>query len=98
MARDYWGRYPEEMPELMDQGSTYHSLDRIKTPLLIMHGAEDKRVPPEESEQVAAALAGKDLPHDYVVYPGEGHGFRKREHRIDSYARMLDWFNTYLRD
>ena len=98
VARDYWGRYPEEMPELMDKGSTYHSLDKIKTPLLIMHGAEDKRVPTEESEQVAAALAGQDLPHEYVVYPGEGHGFRKREHRIDSYTRMLNWFNTYLRD
>ncbi len=96
VARDYWGRYPEEMHELMDRGSTYQHLHKIKTPLLIMHGAEDKRVPPEESEQVAATMQAQGLPHEYVVYPGEGHGFRRREHRIDCYTRMLDWFNTYL--
>lgn len=98
VARDYWGRYPAEMQELMDHGSTYQHLHRIKTPLLIMHGAEDKRVPPEESEQVAATMRARGLPHEYVVYPGEGHGFRRREHRVDCYTRMLDWLNTYLTD
>ncbi len=98
VARDYWGRYPEEMKELMDRASTHHSLHKIKTPLLIMHGAEDKRVPPEESEQVAAIMQQNGLPHEYVVYPGEGHGFRKREHRIDCYTRMLGWFRTYMLD
>ncbi len=96
VARDYWGRYPAEIPELMDRGSTYHSLHKIKTPLLIMHGAEDKRVPPEESEQVAAEMKKNGQPHEYVVYPGEGHGFRTREHRIDCYRRMLGWFQQYL--
>jgi dipeptidyl aminopeptidase/acylaminoacyl peptidase len=98
VARDYFGRYPAEMQELMDRGSTYHSLHQIKTPLLIMHGSEDPRVPPEESQQVAATMEAQGLPHEYVVYPGEGHGFRKREHRIDCYTRMLDWFATYLAD
>ncbi|HVX29101.1 MAG TPA: S9 family peptidase [Nitrolancea sp.] len=96
VARDYWGRYPEEMHELMDRGSTYHSLHKIKTPLLIMHGSEDKRVPTEESEQVAATMAAQNLPHEFIIYPGEGHGFRRRDHRIDCYTRMLDWFGTYL--
>jgi len=98
VARDYWGRYPEEMPELMERASTYHSLDRIRTPLLIMHGDRDPRVPPEESEQVAEAMRANGLPHEYVVYPGEGHGFRRREHRIDCYTRMLGWFRAYLAD
>ncbi len=97
VARDYWGRYPEEMPELMERASTHTRLDRIKAPLLIMHGAEDRRVPAEESQQVAATLRAKDLPHEYVVYPGEGHGFRMREHRLDCYRRMLAWFERYLR-
>ncbi|HET7036958.1 MAG TPA: S9 family peptidase [Thermomicrobiaceae bacterium] len=97
VARDYWGRYPEEMPELMERASTYHSLHKIKTPLLIMHGDQDKRVPTEESEQVAAIMREQGLPHRYIVYPGEGHGFRQREHRIDCYRQMFDWFATYLR-
>lgn len=97
VARDYWGRYPEEMPELMERASTHTRLDRIKAPLLIMHGAEDRRVPAEESQQVAATLRAKDLPHEYVVYPGEGHGFRMREHRLDCYRRMLAWFECHLR-
>jgi dipeptidyl aminopeptidase/acylaminoacyl peptidase len=95
-SRDYWGRYAHEVPEAMRQASTVHRLDRIKTPLLIMHGDEDTRVPPIESEQVAEVLSQSDVPHEYVVYPGEGHGFRKWEHRADCYTRMLRWFETYL--
>jgi len=97
-SRDYWGRYAHEIPNAMERLSTVHKLDRIKTPLLIMHGDKDTRVPPVESEQVAEQLAKSDVPYDYVVYPGEGHGFRKWEHRIDHYGRILEWFNKYLRE
>lgn len=95
-SRDYWGRYAHEIPEAMTRASTVHRLDRIKTPLLIMHGDRDARVPPIESKQVAEALDRTGVPHEYVVYPGEGHGFRHREHRIDCYNRIQGWFERYL--
>jgi dipeptidyl aminopeptidase/acylaminoacyl peptidase len=96
VARDYWNRLALEIPEAMERASTYNRLDRIRTPLLILHGDRDTRVPPIESRQVADKLSELGVEHEYVVYPGEGHGFRKREHRIDCYARMLDWFSRRL--
>jgi dipeptidyl aminopeptidase/acylaminoacyl peptidase len=97
VARDYWNRLADEIPEAMERASTYQRLDRIRTPLLILHGDKDPRVPPYESELLAAKLSELGTPHEYVVYPGEGHGFRKREHRIDAYTRILGWFERYLR-
>lgn len=96
VARDYWGRFADEIPEAMLRASTHHRLAEIKTPLLILHGDRDTRVPPIESAQVAETLARAGLPHEYVVYPGEGHGFRRREHKIDCHERMLSWFRRYL--
>jgi dipeptidyl aminopeptidase/acylaminoacyl peptidase len=96
VARDYWGRLAHEIPEAMERASTYQRLSRIKTPLLILHGDRDPRVPPMESAQVAETMQQAGLPHDYVVYPGEGHGFRRREHRIDCYQRILAWLTRYL--
>jgi dipeptidyl aminopeptidase/acylaminoacyl peptidase len=80
----------------MERASTYHQLDSIRTPLPILHGDRDPRVPPYESKQVAEKLSELGIEHQYVVYPGEGRGFRKREHRIDCYTRMRDWFRRLL--
>lgn len=96
VARDYWNRMGHEVPEAMKRASTHHRLTEIKTPLLILHGDRDTRVPPGESAQVAETLSAAGIAHEYIVYPGEGHGFRKREHRIDCYERILDWFSTRL--
>ena len=97
VARDYWGRLAYEIPEAMERASTFPRLSRIRTPLLILHGDRDPRVPPIESAQVAETMQRAGLAHEYVVYPGEGHGFRKREHRLDCYRRILAWFQRYLR-
>jgi dipeptidyl aminopeptidase/acylaminoacyl peptidase len=96
VARDYWGRLAHEIPEAMERASTFQRLSRIRTPLLILHGDRDPRVPPIESAQVAETMREAGLAHEYVVYPGEGHGFRKREHRLDCYRRILAWFTRHL--
>ena len=98
VARDYWGRLAHEIPQAMTRASTHHLLAKIATPVLILHGDRDTRVPPQESAQVAATMDEAGLPHEYVTYPGEGHGFRRREHRIDCYTRMLAWIRKYLAD
>ncbi|RIK45419.1 MAG: hypothetical protein DCC58_06390, partial [Chloroflexi bacterium] len=96
VTRDYGGRAPRDAPDAYLRASTHHQLQRIATPLLVLHGAEDKRVPPVQSEEVVAALRANNVPHEYVVYPGEGHGFRLREHRIDAYERLAAWFTRHL--
>ena len=96
VTRGYGGRGPRDAPDAYLRASTHHRLEAIRTPLLVLHGAEDARVPPIQSEAVVAALRAHGVEHEYRVYPGEGHGFRLREHRIDAYERVARWFAQHL--
>jgi dipeptidyl aminopeptidase/acylaminoacyl peptidase len=70
---------------------------KIRAPLLVLQGENDPRVPRNEAEQVVKALRDGGKPHEYHVYPGEGHGFRTTENRIDALRRALEWFDRHLR-
>ena len=70
--------------------------DRIRAPLLIGHGANDPRVKLAESEQIVAAMRGKELPVTFVVYPDEGHGFARAENRLDFYGRVEEFLAACL--
>ncbi len=52
---------------------------KIQDPLIIFQGEEDKVVPQAQSDAIVAALKHSGVPHEYHLYPGEGHGFRKPE-------------------
>ncbi|KAK6051742.1 peptidase, S9A/B/C family, catalytic domain protein [Cooperia oncophora] len=56
--------------------------DRVKKPLMILQGANDPRVKQQESDQFVAALKKNHIPVSYVLYPDEGHGFRKANNRL----------------
>jgi dipeptidyl aminopeptidase/acylaminoacyl peptidase len=64
--------------------------------LLALAGGNDIRVPPYEAEQVVAVLSKAGKTVDSKVYPGEGHGFFKRENQIDSLERTVAWFDRYI--
>jgi dipeptidyl aminopeptidase/acylaminoacyl peptidase len=51
--------------------------DRLRTPLILFQGLEDTIVPPDQAETMVAALRERGVPHAYVPYEGEQHGFRK---------------------
>jgi dipeptidyl aminopeptidase/acylaminoacyl peptidase len=66
--------------------------ERFRVPLLLLQGAEDPVVPPAQSEAIRDALAARGVPHAYVVYEGEGHGFRRAEnvaHALESELAFL---------
>ena len=69
------GPYPETA-ERYRKRSPVHRLDRIASPMLVMQGLDDRVVPPSQSEAVVAALAANGVPHAYLAFEGEGHGFR----------------------
>jgi dipeptidyl aminopeptidase/acylaminoacyl peptidase len=71
--------------------SPVYFADRIKDPVAVFQGAEDKVVPPEHSEQIVAALRASHVPHIYKVYEGEGHGWRRTE-TIAAYYDTVDKF------
>lgn len=64
-------------------------LDRFTTPMLIEQGLDDEVVPPAQSEAVRDALAAKGIPHAYLAFAGEGHGFRRAETLVRSLEAEL---------
>jgi dipeptidyl aminopeptidase/acylaminoacyl peptidase len=77
---------------IYDERSPLNHLDGFKAPLIIFQGAEDPIVPPNQSALIAAALRVRKVPLAYILYPGEGHGFRKPEHIIDSLESELSFY------
>jgi dipeptidyl aminopeptidase/acylaminoacyl peptidase len=71
-------------------------VDDIRSPLLVIQGANDPRVTQQESDQIVAALRARGVPVDYICKEGEGHGFVKPENRMEAYAAIEQFFGTHL--
>jgi dipeptidyl aminopeptidase/acylaminoacyl peptidase len=72
------GPYPEAR-QIYWERSPIHYADRLSCPVILLQGLEDKIVPPDQAEEMVAALRRKGLPFAYLSFPGEQHGFRKAE-------------------
>ncbi len=72
------GPYPETA-ELYHERSPIHFADRLSCPVILFQGLEDKVVPPAQAEVMVEALRAKGLPHAYIPFEGEQHGFRQAE-------------------
>lgn len=79
------GPYPEQRAVYRAR-SPIHATERLSCPLIVLQGAEDKIVPPNQAEAIVAALRAKRLPVAYLLFAGEQHGFRHAAH----IARALD--------
>jgi len=88
---------PETEVEMLKKLSPIHRLDRVRTPTIVLHGANDTNVPVIEAEQVVENLKRRSIPVEYVLFPDEGHGWRKTPNRIRSTVRIASWFETYLK-
>jgi dipeptidyl aminopeptidase/acylaminoacyl peptidase len=73
------GPYPERL-DLYRERSPIHAVDRLRAPLILFQGLEDKIVPPNQSEMIFEAAKRAGVPVAYLAYPGEQHGFRRAEH------------------
>ena len=85
------GPYPERK-DLYHDRSPLNFAERISCPVLILQGAEDRIVPPAQAEQIVDALWERRLPHAYVLYPGEDHGFRAAENIINAFESELSFY------
>ncbi|GIE77791.1 peptidase S9 [Actinoplanes philippinensis] len=88
--------HPVHDAELLRELSPIHRIDRLRAPLLVVHGANDSNVPVIEAEQVVAALAARGHPHRYLLFPGEGHELLHRAARAEFLRETLAWLETYL--
>jgi dipeptidyl aminopeptidase/acylaminoacyl peptidase len=88
---------PETEAELLKKLSPIHRVDRVRAPTIVLHGANDTNVPVIEAEQVVENLKRRNIPVEYVLFPDEGHGWRKTPNRIRSTVRIVSWFEKYLK-
>lgn len=72
----------EDGRALLKERSPLFAADKIQRPLLIGQGANDPRVNVRESDQIVAAMAAKNIPVSYIVFPDEGHGFARPQNNI----------------
>jgi dipeptidyl aminopeptidase/acylaminoacyl peptidase len=87
---------PVKDKELLEQLSPIHKVDRVIAPTIVLHGANDTNVPVVEAEQVVDSLKQRGVPVKYVLFPDEGHGWRKTENRVTSDVEVVRWFETHL--
>ena len=71
-------------------------MDRISAPLMVIHGANDPRVPLSEAEQLVAALAERDVPVRFLVFDDEGHGIVKLPNKLALYPAVLAFLDEVL--
>ncbi len=76
--------------------SPLHHADRIRAPLLVVHGANDPRVPIFEAEQIVATLESRRVAVEFLRFDDEGHGLVRRENQVRAYARAAEFFERYL--
>jgi len=75
-----------------DSRSPLNHLDGFKVPVLVLQGADDPVVPPNQSQRIVDALRTRHVPVAYILYPGESHGFRKPETIINSQQAELAFY------
>ncbi|MEV4350752.1 prolyl oligopeptidase family serine peptidase [Actinoplanes sp. NPDC049596] len=82
--------------ELLADLSPMTRIDRLRAPLMVVHGENDSNVPLIEAEQVVAYLAAHDRPHKFLLFPDEGHELLHRSSRAEYMRETVDWLTTYL--
>jgi dipeptidyl aminopeptidase/acylaminoacyl peptidase len=93
---NYLGADPVEDPEVYRKTSPITYVKNAKTPTLIQHGENDKRVPIANAYELRQALEDRGVPVEMVVYKGFGHGITKPKSQRAVMTHNLGWFNHYI--
>jgi dipeptidyl aminopeptidase/acylaminoacyl peptidase len=80
----------------LDRLSPLHKVDRIRAPLMVVHGTNDPRVPVYEAEQIVDALKKRGQRVEFLKFDNEGHGIARRENRLKAYGDMLQFFDDTI--
>jgi dipeptidyl aminopeptidase/acylaminoacyl peptidase len=72
------GPYPEAADRYRERSPIHHT-DQLSAPMILFQGLDDQVVPPAQAEAMVAALEAKGIPHAYLDFAGEGHGFRRAD-------------------
>src|SRR5205823_5379059 len=82
--------------EFLESISPLNQVDKITAPLMVIHGANDPRVPLSEAEQIVKELGAKGVPVEFLVFPDEGHGLVKLKNKLVAYPAIVDFLSRIL--
>ncbi|MGW7526098.1 dipeptidyl-peptidase 5 [Streptomyces sp. NPDC054783] len=98
-THDFESRYLEsligplaEVPARYAERSPGTHADRLTAPFLLLLGLDDVICPPTQCERLLARIAGRDVPHAYLTFEGEGHGFRRAETMVRALEAELSLY------
>jgi dipeptidyl aminopeptidase/acylaminoacyl peptidase len=103
----YWASFREALYDEMGDPETdaerhraisplFHAKNMVK-PLLVVQGANDPRVLKIESDEIVAAVRANGVPVEYLVFPDEGHGFLRKQNRVDASEAYLKFLDAHLK-
>jgi dipeptidyl aminopeptidase/acylaminoacyl peptidase len=90
------GGTPTEKPEIYRRANVLLQVDKVKAPILVMHGENDPQVPPANSAVFVKTLKEHHKTVFYFTYPGELHGFAQPAHRLDAWQKQLAFLEHYI--
>jgi dipeptidyl aminopeptidase/acylaminoacyl peptidase len=82
--------------DFLIEASPMTHVDDIRAPLMLIHGANDPRVPVGEARQLHASLVARGIQSELLIYEDEGHGLAKRVNRLDALPKMLAFLRKNL--
>lgn len=91
-----YGRLDKDI-DFLRRISPIAKVDKIKTPLFVIHGKNDPRVPYTEAEQVVKALQTRGATVEYKLFDDEGHGISKLKNRLVLYPLVADFLDKYMK-
>lgn len=102
-THDFESRYIDgligPLPEAIDLYRTrapVNNVDGLSCPVLLLQGLDDPIVPPSQAERFRDAMMEKGIPHAYLAYPGESHGFRKLETQVNARESELSFYGQVM--
>jgi dipeptidyl aminopeptidase/acylaminoacyl peptidase len=93
-----FGSFPHQngLMDLLWERSPIRYVQKVKTPVMFMHGENDNDVPIAEAEQFYIALRDAGVESVMVRYPREGHGVRETKHVVDVVDRSIAWYKRFF--
>jgi dipeptidyl aminopeptidase/acylaminoacyl peptidase len=88
--------FSEDSIRLHKISPLFHT-QNVTKPLMVLQGANDPRVLQVESDEIVDGVRANNVPVTYVLFPDEGHGFRKKENEINGYGQIKDFLDEYLK-
>ncbi|SDD26969.1 Dipeptidyl aminopeptidase/acylaminoacyl peptidase [Rhodococcus tukisamuensis] len=85
-----------ESAELYAQRAPLNNVDGLNCPVLLLQGLDDPIVPPSQAERFRDALVSKGIPHAYLAYEGEAHGFRRLQTQVSAREAELSFYGQLL--